>query len=114
MPKKPKEPTIPELQKSIRQSFRRWDQIRRRGAGDLSNPDGVNMYLVRNHILIDQTKLRAACKEQKVRPCPEEAKRKAPRQVSMEFCAPKSSSGPCKERRARRRRKRKGHRRRGR
>jgi hypothetical protein len=105
MAKKRKGPTIPELQKSIKDSFKRWDQIRRRGTTDPSWPDGTNMNLVRNHVFYYQGKLRELCKTQKVRPCPIEAKRKPPREVSHEYCAPKSKSGPCRERRAAKRKR---------
>lgn len=100
--KKP-EVTIPDLQKQIRQSFKRWEHIRRYGAGDPNWADGANMHLVRNHILHDQGKLKELCKAQKVRPCPAESKLKPPKQVSWDFCAPKSKAGPCVERRKSRR-----------
>lgn len=100
MTKKRKTPTIPELQKSIRTEFKRWGHVHKRGAGDPSWPDGTNMNLVRNHVFYDQGKLRELCKEQKVRPCPVEAKLKPPRHVSQNYCAPRSKSGPCRERRA--------------
>jgi len=106
MPKRQKPPTIHELQKLIKDSFKRWDQIRRKGTDDPSWPDGMNMNLVRNHVLYDQGRLRELCKTQKVRPCPKETKLKAPRQFSYEYCAPKSKSGPCRAHRAARKKTR--------
>lgn len=100
MAKKKKGPTIPELQKSIRDSLKRWDHLKQKGGTDPHWPDGTNMNLVRNHVSYDQARLRELCKEQKVRPCPVEAKMKPPRHVSENYCAPKSRSGPCKARRA--------------
>lgn len=106
MAKKQKGPTIPELQSSIRGSLKEWGKIRRHGASDPGWPDGTNMNLVRNHVFYDQKRLRELCKEQKVRPCPIEAKLKPPRHVSEDYCAPKSKAGPCRDRRASRRKKR--------
>ena len=99
MAKKKKGPTIPELQRSIRDSFKRWNHLRKRGGIDPFWPDGTNMNLVRNHVFYDQERLREACKEEKIRPCPIEAKLKPPRHVSESFCAPRSKAGPCRERR---------------
>jgi hypothetical protein len=107
MVKKQKGPTIPEVQKAIREDFKHWDKLRRKGGGDPGWPDGTNMNLVRNHVFYDQGKLRELCKEQKVRPCPVEAKLKPPRAVSNNYCAPKSKAGPCKARRAAARKRRK-------
>lgn len=95
-----KGPTIPELQQSIRASFKRWSHLHKKGSTDPFWPDGTNLNLVRNHVFYDQDRLRALCKEQKIRPCPIEAKMKPPREVSNRYCAPRSKAGPCKERRA--------------
>jgi hypothetical protein len=103
MSKRRKEPTIQDLQKQIKDSFKRWKHLHKKGGVDPSWPDGTNMNLVRNHVFYDQDKLRELCKAQKVRPCPIEAKMKPPRRVSEYYCAPKSKSGPCKERRRLRR-----------
>ena len=100
MAKKKKGPTIPELQKSIRDSFKDWSQTKKRGTSDPSWPDGTNLNLIRNHIFYDRDRLKALCKEQKIRPCPIEAKMKPPPEVSNEYCAPRSKAGPCRERRA--------------
>lgn len=104
MAKKQKGPTIPELQSSILGSLKDWRKIRRHGTTDPGWADGANMNLVRNHVLYYQRRLRELCKVQKVRPCPVEAKIKPPKEVSNEYCAPKSKAGPCRERRAKRKR----------
>lgn len=106
MARKQKGPTIPELQKAVRDDLREWSRIHRKGAGDPGWPDGTNLNLVRNHVLYEQRQLRELCKAQKVRPCPIEAKLKPPRQVSEDYCAPKSKSTPCRERRAAARKRR--------
>lgn len=107
MARKLKGPTIPELQQSIRDSFKRWNHLHKKGGTDPFYPDGTNLNLVRNHVFYYQGQLRELCKEQKVRPCPIEAKLKPPRHVSEEYCAPKSKAGPCRERRAAARKRRK-------
>lgn len=106
MAKRRKEPTIQDLQKQIKGSFKRWKHLHKKGGVDPSWPDGTNMNLVRNHVFYDQGRLRELCKAQKVRSYPAEAKMKPPREVSNEYCAPRSKSGPCRERRAARRKKR--------
>jgi len=105
MAKKSKGPTIQEIQQKIRDNFKRWDHLKRKGGVDPFWPDGTNMNLVRNHVFYHQDKLKALCKEQKVRPCPIEAKLRPPRHVSETYCAPKSKAGPCRERRAAARKK---------
>lgn len=105
MAKKKKGQTIPELQKQIRDSFKHWNLLRMKGGTDPGWPDGTNMNLTRNHVFHDQGKLRELCKEQKVRPCPIEAKLRPPKHVSETYCAPKSKAGPCRERRAAARKK---------
>jgi len=105
MAKKKKGPTIPELQKSIRDSLKHWKKLKTKGGTDPGWPDGTNMNLVRNHISYDQGKLRELCKELRVRPCPIEARINPPPHVTEEYCAPKSKAGPCRERRAAARKK---------
>lgn len=97
--KKRKGPTIPELQQRIKDSFKRWEKLRRRGTTDPFWPDGTNMNLVRNHIFYDQGVLRELCQTENVKPCPIEAKRKPPRRFSENYCAPRSQAGPCRARR---------------
>jgi len=86
MPKKKSpEEQVQDLVRSIRREFEDWKRIKKFGAKDPGYPDGVNLNLVRNHILYDQEKLRELCR----RECPKEAKLKAPRQVSSEYMAKK-------------------------
>lgn len=99
MPKRSKGPTIEDLRKVIRLSFKRWAHLKRKGSNDPGYADGVNMGLVRNHIIYDQICLRELCKTEKVRPCPPEARLKLPPIVSIDYCAPGSKAGPCIERR---------------
>lgn len=48
---KKKKPEAERLGNEIRDSFERWNHIYTHGAGDPFWPDGVNMELVRNHII---------------------------------------------------------------
>lgn len=105
MAKKSKGPTIPELQKSIRDEIKHWKKLKKSGGVDPGYADGTNMNLTRSHIFHDQDRLRSLCKEQKIRPCPVEARISPPRHVSEQYCAPRSKAGPCRERRAAARKK---------
>lgn len=87
-----KPPTKDELVSNIRQDFKRWDQIRRKGTTDPFYEDGTNMNLVRGHIDYHQYQLRELCKAQKIRPCPKEARLKPPRRVRETYMAPKSKA----------------------
>ncbi len=115
MARKTKKPTITELRKQVRDDLKHWNQVYKKGATDPFHEDGINLYLIRNHIHYDREQLRKRCKEDKIRPCPEESRVKLPREVGWTYCAPRSKAGPCKERRkrtaARKRRKKKGRRR---
>lgn len=110
MAKKLKGPTISDLQESIRREFKHWKHLKKSGGTDPHWPDGMNMNLTVAHIYNDQRRLKALCKEQKVRPCPTEAKMKPPPSVSSEYCAPRSKAAPCRERRAAARKRRGGKR----
>lgn len=92
MAKRLKEETVPELVEKIRERFDRWERIRRKGTTDPFWPDGMNMNLVRNHIFYYQDKLRGACKKERMKRCPIEAKRRPPRQYSREYMAPRSKA----------------------
>lgn len=100
-PKKRKEPTLQELRKEVREDVKRWKHVKRYGAQDPGHEDGVNLYLLRNHIIYDRGKLRERCRRDRIRPCPPESNVKIPQPVSFRYCAPKSKSGACKERRKR-------------
>jgi hypothetical protein len=99
MPKKKAVPTIQDLQKQIQYTFEHWTDIHRHGTQDPSHTDGTNLDLIRSHIIYYQGELRAKCKADKVRPCPNEVKRKLPKVVPIDYCAPKSKAGPCRKRR---------------
>jgi hypothetical protein len=47
----PEQRTLAELQTELDRSFRRWDDINEHGCTDPFWADGVNMNLVRNHII---------------------------------------------------------------
>lgn len=49
--------TKEDIEKKIEQSFARWNEIAQNGSGDPFWPDGMNMNLVRNHIIYDYRKL---------------------------------------------------------
>ena len=47
-----------EVREQIGKDFARWDQIMREGCADPTWPDGVNLNLVRNHIINDYGQLK--------------------------------------------------------
>ena len=47
----PEKMTIEQLEEEIASSFKHWEDIKEHGCQDPSFPDGVNMNLVRNHII---------------------------------------------------------------
>lgn len=54
---KEKETTIDQLIGEINEEFARWDHIREHGCSDPLWPDGVNINLVRNHIIYSYQKI---------------------------------------------------------
>lgn len=52
--------TNKQLEKELNDSFRRWAHIVKHGAGDPHWEDGVNMNLVRNHIIYYKLKCEEA------------------------------------------------------
>jgi len=49
---KPKnEPTVESLMRDVEDSFQRWEHIRDHGCSDPGWEDGINMHLIRNHIV---------------------------------------------------------------
>src|SRR3990170_2784410 len=87
MAKRQKAPTVPELQKAIRERYKRWGKLKRKGGTDPFWPDGTNMNLVRNHVFYYQGQLRDLCKAEKIRPCPKEARLKPPPAVNPNYMA---------------------------
>lgn len=47
----PEKMTEAQIRAELDQEFRRWEQISKEGCSDPGWPDGVNMNLVRNHII---------------------------------------------------------------
>ena len=47
----PEQMTVEQIRASIDERFRAWNQIAQHGCSDPGWPDGVNMNLVRNHII---------------------------------------------------------------
>ena len=47
----PEKMTVEQIQANIDERFRAWDKIAQNGCSDPFWPDGVNMNLVRNHII---------------------------------------------------------------
>ena len=47
----PEKMTVEQIQDNIDERFRAWNQIAQNGCSDPGWPDGVNMNLVRNHII---------------------------------------------------------------
>lgn len=83
MPKREKH-SVESLSDSIRASFEHWEEIRKKGCGDPFYPDGVNMNLIRNHIICDQGLLRDLCKANGFK-CPFIARKHPPREVMDSF-----------------------------
>ena len=52
-----KEMTANEIRAELDEAYRRWNEISKHGCSDPSWPDGVNMNLVRNHIVYFQKML---------------------------------------------------------
>lgn len=92
MASRKKEPTVEELQASIRKSLKRWETLKKHGGTDPFWPDGMNLNLVRNHIINDRERLRERCKALRVRPCPRESRVKVPQAVSQYYMAPGSKA----------------------
>ncbi len=101
MARRSKKPTLKELQQKVRNDLKRWDRVKKYGAGDPLHTDGTNLHLIRNHIAFARGQLQAHCKTEGIEKCPKESRIKLPNPVGWGFCAPKSKSGPCKERRKR-------------
>lgn len=65
----------------ISKSANRWNEIWERGCNDPGWPDGVNMNLVRNHIIYYKRRIQEICEENGIIP-PDEAYWDIPRKVS--------------------------------
>lgn len=80
------------IAKSILNSFSHWEEVHKNGTSDPFYPDGVNLNLIRNHIIYNQGRLKALCKAQKIRPCLPEVKLKLPRKQKLWYLAPGSKA----------------------
>lgn len=105
MARRKKEPTIKELQAEVRKDVKQWNRVKKYGSDEPFDTDGTSLWLIRNHISFDRAKLLERCKADGVKKCPKESRVKLPKQVGWNYCAPKSKSGACKERRRKRRKK---------
>lgn len=54
--------TIEDICKEIQKSVQRWKDINQNGCNDPSWPDGINMNLVRNHIIYYKRQLEEICR----------------------------------------------------
>lgn len=90
--KKRQKETPEEIAQQIRNSFSHWEEVNEKGTQDPFFPDGINLNLIRNHIIYDQDRLKKLCKAQKIRPCLPEAKLKLPRKKKEWYMAPGSKA----------------------
>ena len=67
---KTKTKSLDELAKECKQSYERWTEIRQNGCRDPCWTDGVNLNLVRNHIIYYKRQMATLYKEQGVEPPP--------------------------------------------
>lgn len=91
--RKKKEQTVEALVGEIRHAVKHWKDVKAHGTTDPFYADGVNLNLIRYHVIYFKGLLKEACKTQKVRPCPSESKVKIPRKLSKDYMAPGSKAG---------------------
>lgn len=76
-----------ELQKlcsSLEERYSRWDFLKKEGGSDPNYPDGVNLNLVRNHILWYKGKIITLCEENSI-PLPEIFNKPIPDEVPYDY-----------------------------
>ena len=78
--------TIEDTCKEIRKSFERWKDINRSGCNDPFWTDGVNMNLVRNHIIYYKRQLEDICRSSRCG-LPEEYYLAVPPEVDINYMA---------------------------
>ena len=83
---KTKTKSLDELARRCKQSYERWTEIRQNGCRDPCWTDGVNLNLVRNHIIHYKRQMAALYKEQGVKP-PPVLLRELPPRVDYKFMA---------------------------
>ena len=72
--------------KRLEESFRQWDELKKNGSQDPFYADGVNMNLVRNHIIYDKGELERICKASLFK-LPDIYYEETPEEVPMDFMA---------------------------
>lgn len=63
MKKKSPQETVEELAREIRDTIARWKKYKESGCSDPAYPDGLNMNLLRNHVMYYKQKIREICSE---------------------------------------------------
>ena len=74
--------TPADYETALKKSYDRWEHLREYGGSDPSYADGVNMNLVRNHIMYYKEKI-----EETLPPYPEIYHRETPPEVDMDYIA---------------------------
>ena len=75
---------LEKLSQNIEESFKQWEYLREFGGSDPFWEDGVNMNLVRNHILHYRSQMAEICKESEL---PDIYKKEVPPEVNDKYMA---------------------------
>lgn len=86
MKKKAPEQEIMELSQGIRKEIDRWEDINQNGCSDPFWPDGMNLNLVRNHIIYAKRTIAKICEEHEIS-VPEEMHIPIPPKVNQYYMA---------------------------
>jgi hypothetical protein len=92
MARKKTVPSLEELRKEVIERLSRWKHVKAHGTDDPFYPDGINLNLIRMHVISARQALKDRCKIEKIRPCPKEAKIKLPPILSNLYMAPRSKA----------------------
>lgn len=79
--------TKPDLRKELREEFTRWKHLYKEGGSDPFWSDGVNMNLVRNHILYTKKRIEEEMENNPDFICPPEYHLKTPPEAPMDYMA---------------------------
>lgn len=79
--------TKPDLRKELREEFSRWKHLYEEGGSDPFWSDGVNMNLVRNHILYTKKRIEEEVENNPDFVCPPEYHLKTPPEAPMNYMA---------------------------
>lgn len=79
------EEEIEQLRKDIVQQLEQWEYLREYGCQDPFHSDGANMWLIRNHIIYDKSRLQELCPYGNL---PEEYYLPTPPEVDEKYLAP--------------------------